>query len=122
MSEISQSPPVEVSRFALLQQRISIFTWFITLLLSLRGLYDFYGMKSKGSFEQGIHFVTEPVVQLFRFDAIENLNIPAIGVFFAAITILIASYSMQMFLRYSQSRYAKVRNTLVQQAISTSVK
>ena len=94
----------EISRLSLLQQRISVGTWFITLLLSLRGLFEFYGMKQKGSVEQVVAYMTEPFVQLFQFSFLQNLDIPAITVFFATISLLILSYSLRLFLKYAETR------------------
>lgn len=104
MSEISDSEP-EISRLALLRQRICISTWAVTLLLSLRGLFEFYGMQQKTSLEHAIIDVTNPLVGLFQFGVLKNLDIPALTVFVTALTILLISYSLRMFLAYAEARH-----------------
>ncbi|MGI9027661.1 MAG: hypothetical protein ACR2FM_02345 [Candidatus Saccharimonadales bacterium] len=106
-----------VAKLKTLQQRISAATWAITLLLSLRGLFIFYGMKDKGSIEQIITFMTEPIVQLFRFDRIESIGIPAIGVLFAAISLLLISNIIQITLRLTELRLARARRYVFHQAV-----
>lgn len=117
MSEISHSP-AQSSYLSNLHQPISVMTWLATLLLSLRGLFEFYGMKSKGSFEHNLGIITEPMVQLFSFSQIENLNIPGISVLFATITILLISYSLRISIKYFELRNLRVHRTLVRQTIS----
>lgn len=118
MAETSEP---EIFRLSLLQQRISVGTWFITLLLSLRGLFEFYGMKQKGSVEQAVAYMTEPFVQLFQFSFLQNLDIPAITVLFTAISLLIASYSLRLFLKYTEARL-RTRRYLARQFIVVSNK
>lgn len=108
MAEVSDSEP-EISRLARLRQRICIGTWAVTLLLSLRGLFEFYGMKQKGDFEQVVTYVTEPFVQLFQFRFLQNLDIPAITVFFTLLVVLTASYSLRLFLRYAEAQVSTRR-------------
>jgi hypothetical protein len=108
MSEIPDSEP-EISRLALLRQRICIGTWLVTLLLSLRGLFEFYGMKQKTDFEQIVIYVTEPFVQLFQFRFLQNLDIPAVTVFFTTVVVLVASYSLRLFLRYAEAQVSTRR-------------
>jgi len=111
--------PTEISRLSTLQQRISIFTWLVVLLLSLRGLFAFYGMQQKGTIEQVVNFVTEPVVQLFSFSFLGSLgDIPAITVFFAAISLLLVSYSLQIAIKYTDIRLTRARIYVVQRPIS----
>ena len=110
----------ESSRFSILQQRISNITWIITLLLSLRGIFEFYGMKQKSSFEQAIIFTTEPFVQLFQFSFIVNLNIPALTVLLTALFLLILSYSARLFIMRTEQKYARMRQTLARVTISTT--
>lgn len=104
------------SQVKILQQRISIITWSVTLLLSLRGLFAFYGMKEKGSTEQILMYVTDPWVQLFRFDQIEALAIPGISVLLAAISLLLLSNVLQVSLWLVELRMARARHYVFQQA------
>lgn len=99
----------DTSRLYLLRQRISFSAWVITLLLSLRGLFEFYGMKTKGTLEQAISYVTEPIVQLFRFDSVQRLDIPAISVLLAAVSILLLSYILQLGIKTTELRYERAR-------------
>ncbi len=118
------SDPVspESPRLSLLQQRISIITWAATLLLSMRGLFDFYGMKTKGTFEQLVYYATEPVVQLFQFDFIERLDIPAIAVCFATVCLLIGSYTIRFFIKCTELRLRHARKVLARNMISLTAK
>ena len=99
--------PVEIDRITLFIQRISIARWTITLLLSLRGIYAFYGMKEKGSLEQFIIFITDPVVGIFKIESVGSYAIPGISVLFAVVSILLASYIAQFIfaklIRWSES-------------------
>lgn len=108
MAEVSDSEP-ETSRLALLRQRICIGTWAMVLLLSLRGLFEFYGMQQKWVVEQVITYVTEPFVQLFQFKFLQNPDIPAFTVFFTIIVVLAVSYSLRLFLRYAEARVSTRR-------------
>jgi hypothetical protein len=103
MSEVPDSEP-EISRLALLRQRICVSTWAVTLLLSLRGLFEFYGMQQKTSLEHAIIDVTNPLVGLFQFKFLQNLDIPALTVFVTAMAILLISYSLRLFLAYAEAR------------------
>jgi hypothetical protein len=120
MSEVSAP---DTSRLSILQERISIVTWFVTLLLSLRGILEFYGTKVKGNFELSLNFITEPFVRLFQFKSLENIDIPAITVLFSAISFLLLSCCVQLAIRYYMDiRYARTRDALVKQAIFSSTK
>jgi succinate dehydrogenase hydrophobic anchor subunit len=119
MSE--RTPIPEVSQFSQLQQRISIVTWIITLLLSLRGLFAFYGMKDKGSFEQIVTFVTEPIVQVFQLGFLDSLSdIPGIAVLFATISVLLISYIIRFALHIAEVRSAKARELVTQYVVAVS--
>ncbi len=109
--------PNRLSPFKTIQQRISVTTWLITLLLSLRGLFAFYGMKDKGSVEQVITFVTEPAVRLFSFDPITAIGIPGISVLFAAVSILLISNMLQIGLWLTEQRQIRVQEYVARQAI-----
>jgi hypothetical protein len=110
----------ELSHLNIWQQRLSIITWLVTLLLSLRGLYEFYGMKVKGSFEQAVFLVTDPVARAFDFNFLHNLDIPAIGICFATISILLISSSMQLFLKFIDRHYLWTRDLLFYQALAVA--
>jgi hypothetical protein len=120
MAEHKSNHSPKFSRFQLLQERVSIVAWSYTLLLSLRGIYIFYGMKEKGSIEQIVTFLTDPVVQLFRFERIESLDIPAIGVLFAAVSILLISQILQLGIRLTELRLARARKFMAQQVVHVS--
>lgn len=115
---MASTPPPnhKPTRLKLLQQRISIVTWCITLILSLRGLFAFYGMKDKGFIEQIISFVTEPLVQLFRFERIESLEIPGISILFATIAILLLGQLAQFSVWLVNLRLARARALIYQHA------
>lgn len=113
MSEIT----TELSQIKTLQQRISVTTWLITLVLSLRGLFVFYGMKEQGSFEQILSFITDPLVQLLSFERIEAIGIPGIGVLFAAITILLVSNVVQLGLKFAEIRITRARKLVFRHAV-----
>lgn len=100
-----------------IQQHIVVITWLIVLLLSLRGLFAFYGMKDKGFVEQIITGATEPIVQLFSFDRITAIGIPGISVLFAAISLLLLSKLLQVGLWLTEQRAARTRTYLLRQAI-----
>ena len=114
----SSTTSTEINRLSVLQQRLSHATWFIVLLLSIRGLYTFYGMQEKGSIEQTINFVTEPIVQLFNFKFLGSLSdIPGITICFAAISLLLASYILQISIKYTQFRFTRARSYALQRAL-----
>ena len=117
MTNTSSSPP---SRLKILQQRISIAAWSFTLLLSLRGLFVFYGMKEKGSIEQIVTFITDPIVQLFQFNQIENIGIPGISVLFATISILLFSQFIQFSIWLTQLRFGRARAFVYQHAMRSN--
>jgi hypothetical protein len=108
MAEVSDSKP-DISRLALLRQRVCVGTWVMTLLLSLRGLFEFYGMQQKTALEQAVIYATEPFVQLFQFKFLQTLDIPAITVFFTIVVVLVASYSLRLFLRYAEAQVSTRR-------------
>lgn len=108
----------EVSRLSVLQQRISHVTWLIVLLLSIRGILAFYGMQEKSMFEQVINFVTEPIVQLFNLKFLGSLSdIPGIAICFAAVSLLLISYILQISIKYTQFRFTRARSYGLQRAI-----
>lgn len=119
---MSESVSSEQHRLTILQQRISIATWLVTLILSLRGLFEFYGMKSKGDFEQSVYYMTEPIVQLFQFNFIQRLDIPGISVFFATICLLIASYTARFIIRYTEFRLHHARKVMAQHVATMTAK
>lgn len=103
MSEIIAQP----SRLKNLQQHISAGTWLITLALSLRGIFAFYGMKDKGSVEQILVFITDPLVHLFRFEQIES-----IGILFAAVSLLLISNIVQVGIKLVDLRMARAHKVV----------
>lgn len=105
-----------LSRLALLQKRVAFITWIIVTLLSLRGLFVFYGMKEKGSLEQIITFITEPMVQLFKITGIDNINLPAASVFMSLITVLLFSNIFQTVIRRTDARLVKAHLYLLRHA------
>lgn len=116
MSE--RSIPAEASQLTVLQKRISTITWFTVLLLSIRGLYAFYGMKEKGLLEQSVTFITQPIVQLFDFPSINALDIPALTILFSAISILLVSYTAQLCIKYTEFRLSRARSYMLQRTLS----
>jgi uncharacterized protein YggT (Ycf19 family) len=78
-----------------LQQRITVLTWITTVLLSLRGLFEFYGYKNKGDFELFLITITEPIVSLFRINQSGTYIIPALDVFYAVLTVAIAGLALR---------------------------
>lgn len=117
MADIS---PNASTHLKTLQQRISITTWAITLLLSLRGLFAFYGMKEKGSFEQIITFITEPMVQLFTFERLANLEIPGINVLFATVSFLLLSQLVQFGIWLADQRLTHARHYVYRHALRST--
>lgn len=109
---MTETSNAETSRLRLkiLQQRTSTVTWFVTLLLSLHGLFVFYGMKEPGPVEQLLAFITGPFVYLFRFEQVEAIGIPGIGVLFAAISILLISNLIQFALKLAELRVLRTNH------------
>ena len=118
IEDVSQKP-----MFAVIQQRISIFAWAITILLSLRGMFELYGMKQKGDIELFINSITEPVVRLFQFRFLESLQqeIPGITALFATISILLMSYITIFTLKYVELRYILADRLLARLLISRKI-
>ena len=118
IEDVSQKP-----MFAVIQQRISIFAWAITILLSLRGMFELYGMKQKGDIELFINSITEPVVRLFQFRFLESLQqeIPGITALFATISILLMSYITIFTLKYVELRYMLADRLLARLLISRKI-
>lgn len=100
------------NRLQILQQRVSLGTWLLALLLSTRGLLDFYGMKEPSSFELVIRYITDPFVQLFTFSQFSQLQIPAMDVFFAVTFIMFASYIVQLYFALMQRRHKDIHYVL----------
>ena len=107
---MSDLPPAEATpHLSTLQQRISIVTWLLTLLLSMRGLYAFYGMKEKGFLELLITVVTEPIVQLFQFASLSSSDIPGMSVLFATVSVLLISYTARAVIKFTEVRLVRSR-------------
>ncbi len=102
----------ELPRLHALQQRVSIITWIVVCLLSVRGLFAFYGMKEKSWVEQLIHLITDPIVSIFSFSSLEASNIPGITVGLAAVSLLIISYFVQLAARMYYQRTTKLQSTI----------
>ena len=118
MAEKIHSANADVTALNQLQQRISLATWIITLLMSLRGLYDFYGMKQKGFLEQVVAFFTEPMVQLFQFPFLKSLeDIPAIGVLFATVCLLLLSSIIQIVVKVALFKVSRTKPVFVKQTV-----
>lgn len=115
---MTETTALAPSRLSLLERRLSNLTWFIVLLLSLRGIYEFYGMKEKGLLEQALVYVTQPFVQIFQFGFIENLNIPALPVLLAAVSLLLASKWVRLYIYRTDLRFARMRRLVYTQAVS----
>jgi hypothetical protein len=101
--------PSDLHGISPLIQRISVIRWLITLLLSLRGLYAFYGMKEPGSFEQIITTITDPLVGIFKVEQSGSYTIPGLSVLFALISLLLASYLVQFAVRFYAAWYYQPR-------------
>lgn len=116
MSDTSRS---ESSFLYVLQQRISIFTWLITLLLSWRGMYDMYGMKVPGDVELAVRGMTDPVVATFNFNFLHSLEyIPGIVPLFTVVSFLLLSMTVQTVLRIVNVRWTQADVLLAHYIVS----